>query len=176
MKSNDLKLFALYYIKEHEISDKDKLKLMGFVENANDEEILFLLATGQMPSESNFVVKEIDGQAYRLEKVDFETISKTMANFQAFNPAITAMALSISMKVGKEQMKKLASKCENEKGAAKTTCHKMIRRDAIRAEIRALSSMKTKCHKAKSSETCIKNIDKRIKQLQQRLDTIKVSA
>ena len=74
----------------------------------------------------------------------------------------------------KKMMEKLRKKCEKEKGVAKKVCHNKIRRDSYRAEIAALSSMKIKCRKSKNPETCIKNIDKRIKELQKQMDSIKV--
>jgi len=57
---------------------------------------------------------------------------------------------------------------------AKKVCFNKVRRDAIRSEILALSSMKIKCRKTNNSELCVKNIDKKIKNLQQKMDAIKV--
>lgn len=177
MESNDLKMFALFYIKEQKLSDKGTIRLMNFIECAGDEEILFLLATGHIPSENNTIVRESEGKVYRIEEIKTKDIAHGLSHAYMYTaPNITAMSTMIAMKVKKEKMAKLSAKCEKEKGAARKTCYNMIRRDAIRAQIRALNSMKTKCHKAKTSETCIKHIDAKMKNLQQRMDAIKVSA
>jgi hypothetical protein len=88
--------------------------------------------------------------------------------------AISSLASAIAMKVNKKYMEKMSKKCDKEKGLAKKTCYNKIRRDSIRTEILSLTSMKIKCRKAKNAETCIRNIDKRIKQLQKRMDSIKI--
>ncbi len=182
MELNDLKLFALFYIMEQDLSKKDQIHLMNFIEGAGSDEIIFLLATGQVPLEENFMIREVDGQAYRLESFSHKRLQaagdvghKLSKAHMYFGTAISGMATSIAFKINKEKMAQLAGKCENEKGTARKACYNMIRRDAIRAEILALSSMKSKCHKSKTAETCIKNIDNRMKKLQQRMDAIKVS-
>lgn len=72
MELNDLKLFALCYIKEDEVlSDKDKFKLMEFVGKSEQKDILFLLATGQMPGKEILSVQESDGVAYRLQEFTY---------------------------------------------------------------------------------------------------------
>jgi len=221
MNSDDLKLFALFYIKEQEdLSDKDKIDLMNFIENANDEEVTFLLATGYKPGETVHKIKEIDGQAYRLEsgaavvvgtasevlpaavraartariafqagkagymarkiyKTAKEDVPKeeglfgdTTINLAA--SAVSALAHSLAYKINRKKMAQLSKKCEKEKGMAKKVCFNKVRRDAIRSEILALSSMKIKCRKTKNSELCVQNIDKKIKSLQQKMDAIKV--
>jgi len=88
--------------------------------------------------------------------------------------AASALMMGLSLKVNKQYMANLSKKCEREKGMAKKVCFNKIRREAIRAEILSLSSMKIKCRKTKNQDVCIKNIDKRIKILQDRMDSIKV--
>jgi hypothetical protein len=225
MKSEDLKLFALFYIKEDEVlSDKEKIQLMDFVGSSNDEGVLFLLASGQMPGEKFISIKE-DGDAFRIEEsyetdlilkgvekavdmgvsryINPKSIVKTgfyagKAAFQGFKTyktfkgtskhespvgqstmflggtAAASMAASLSYKLKKKHMKKMGLQCDKEKGKALTVCHNKVRRDAIRVEILSLSSMKVKCRKTRNSEKCIKKIEQRIKELQNRMDSIKV--
>jgi hypothetical protein len=85
-----------------------------------------------------------------------------------------ALAASIAFKVGKKGLAKMQPQCDKEKGHARKVCYNKVRRDSIRVEILSLSSMKIKCRKTKNPETCIKNMDKRIKELQDRMDSIKV--
>ena len=221
MNSEDLKLFAIFYIKEDEVlTDKEKIQLMDFVESSNDEGVLFLLASGQMPGERVFTIKE-DGDAFRVEesvtigvvqkgielgiagldaaeltragfhagKAGFQT-AKTVKTFKREIPkqekpwgqsstflggvAAASLAASIVHKMGAKNLKKLRLQCDREKGKAKTVCYNKVRRDAIRTEIVSLSSMKIKCRKTKDSEKCIKKIEQRIKELQNRMDSIKV--
>ena len=88
--------------------------------------------------------------------------------------AAASLAASIVHKMGAKNLKKLRLQCDREKGKAKTVCYNKVRRDAIRTEIVSLSSMKIKFLKTKDSEKCIKKIEQRIKELQNRMDSIKV--
>jgi hypothetical protein len=198
MDSNDLKLFALFYIKEHDdLSDKDKIKFMNFVEGANDDEILSLLYTGQMPGDEIYRIREADGEAFRIEEssavalatagISARSLYKTSKSdtpkeekpwgattITLGASAASSLALALAHKINKKTMKQLSGKCEKEKGMAKKACHNKIKKDSIRAEKVALNSMKIKCRKTKNPETCIKNIDKRIAELQKKIDAIKV--
>jgi hypothetical protein len=222
MDSNDLKLFALFYIKEHEdLSDKDKVKFMNFVEGANDEDVLFLLYTGQMPGNKILQIKEADGDAFRIEEsasaeitsqvatqavdtlpnlvkvayhtgkagLDVRSILKKAreekeggSHEKPWGPstialgatAASSLAMAASHKIMKRRLDSLSAQCEKEKGMARKVCYNKIRKDSIRAEILSLSSMKIKCRKTKNPETCIKNIDARIEELQTKMNSIKV--
>lgn len=88
--------------------------------------------------------------------------------------AASSLAASLAFKMSQKKIKKLLQKCEKEKGMAKKVCNSKIRRDGLRMEITMLSSMKTKCRGTKEPDKCIKNIDKRIKTIQNRMDSIKV--
>ena len=166
---------------------------MNFVEGANDEDVLFLLATGQTPGDEILTVRE-DGPAFRLEFSTKAYVAVQAAKHVAgvivpayirrqkekrelgmSATAISSLAQTLGMKINKSKIDQLSKKCTNEKGESKQICLKMIRKDAIRAEILALNSMKVKCRSLKNDEACIKNIDKRIKMLQQKKDAIKVS-
>ena len=76
MNSDDLKLFALFYIREDEfLTNKQKIQLMEFVDKADDKDVLFLLATGHLPQENLMTMQE-DGDAYRIEGIAAELIHK----------------------------------------------------------------------------------------------------
>ena len=201
MNSDDLKLFALFYIKEDEwLTDKEKVKLMEFVEVSNDEQVLYLLATGQLQLDESvtmpLVAKAVDaiqggiaakalysaskagGQVYMTKRYLSKSIPKEkpwgQTSLNLTGTAMSALATALALKMNKKYIAKMDKKCSNEKGLAKKTCHNKIRRDGIRAEIVSLTSMKVRCRKAKDTDICIRNIDKRIKELQNRMDSIKV--
>lgn len=224
MNSEDLKLFALFYIRDDEfLSDKNKIKLMEFVEKSSDEEVLFLLATGQVPQEKITIMKESGGAFQFTEYIadiapdmiqkgiefatgsggrDLKNIVRAglhtgRAGFQGYKtyktvkgPAtekpwgavpvgltgvsIGNLASSVAYKLSQKKLKKLQVKCDKEKGQARKVCYNKVRRDSIRSEIVSLSSMKVKCRKTKNSEQCIKKIEQRIKELQNRMDSIKL--
>jgi hypothetical protein len=206
MNSDDLKLFAICYIKEHEfLDDKERIQLMEYVEKAADEEVLFLLSTGSMLSLDESLAVQAVGttvdvvqtgiNARDIARAGWMTGKAGYTGYRAYDAmknlpneekpwgptttalagaAISALAASMSMKVNKKYMERMEKKCDKETGIAKKTCHNKIRRDAIRTEIVSLTSMKVKCRKAKNAETCIRNIDKRIKELQNRMTSIKV--
>lgn len=205
MNSNDLKLFALVYIKEDEVlTDKQKVRLMEFVDIANDAQVLFLLATGQLPLDESLAVQVVATSADAIQGISaIKDLAKASwmagkAGYSGYRlydaikgvpkeekpwgsttialagTAISSLAVGLSMKMNKKYMARMAKKCDKEKGIAKKTCYNKIRRDSIRTEIVSLTSMKVKCRKAKNADTCIRNIDKRIKELQNRMDSIKV--
>lgn len=176
MTLEDLKLFTLFYIKESKnISNKEKISLMEYVEKAEESDILFLLATGYTPGRY-IPIEELGGVAYRfyeseeeLEKPWGYTTTSLMST-AIFYP----LAYTISHKIKKKYMDKNMKKCEKESGSAKKACYNKIRKDAIRAQIVALSSMKVKCRSVKNTEKCIKDIDAQIKNLQIKMNAIKV--
>jgi hypothetical protein len=168
MKIEDLKLFALFCLKEDEIlTNKEKSILMDFIESANEKEILNLLLTGQKPEGKNLNIKEIDARTL------FQ-YSKSGGNIDLASQTVAGMFASIAYKMNRKYFTKMKNKCEQEKGFAKKTCFNKIKRDAIRTEIVALNSLKVKCRDTSNSETCIKKVDARIKDLQKKMDTIKV--
>ena len=223
MDSNDLKLFALFYIRDDEfLSDKNKIKLMEFVEKSSDEEVLFLLATGQVPQEKVVSMKG-SGDAYRFEEgmigdyapavihkgIEVATGAKDLKDIfrtgmhvtkagihgyktyktikgpdveKPWGPTSTSLAglaagnlaASVAYKLSQKKLKKLRLQCDKEKGQAQKVCYNKVRRDSIRSEIVSLSAMKIKCRKTKNSEQCIKKIEQRIKELQNRMDSIKL--
>lgn len=209
MKLEDLKLFALFYIKESDnLSNKEKISLMEYVDKVGESEILFLLATGCTPD--NYVsIEESNGVAYRIQevaRVDLaarlavrgitamkgEDLLQTYKSYDPTNPeqaeekpwghstrelaltAFNALANSIAYKMKKKYVDKNMQKCEKEIGVARKACHNKIRKDAIRAQIVALSSMKVKCRKTKNFDKCTKDIDAQIKNLQNKMNAIKV--
>jgi len=61
---NDIKLFAGIYTMEHEnLSKKDKLQILGFIKEANESEVTYLLKNGEMKKGVN--ISEVDvGEAF----------------------------------------------------------------------------------------------------------------
>ena len=217
MQTEDLKLVALFYIKELEnLSAKEKLDLMEYVENGSEDDVLFLLATGHKNKEGSFLeITEENGQAYRFQEF-FGTVPASVqagrlavkgiraglrakefaSTVTSYDPtdvkqaeekpwghstqflghtAFMAFADAITLKIKKNHMAKNAKKCEKEKGEAQRICYNIIRKDAIRAQIAALSAMKIKCRRTKDEKTCLQKTELKIKELQKRMDTIKVS-
>jgi len=112
-----------------------------------------------------------------LKKMDKGDVGEKPWGFTTLNlagVAVGALATSLALKTSRKRMKSLLQKCEREKGMARKVCYNKAKRDGYRMEITALNSMKTKCKGSKNPETCIKYIDKRIKLIQGRMDSIKV--
>lgn len=178
MDSVDLKLITIFYIREDEtLTESEKVQLMDYVEEASDDEVLFLLGTGNILGESSSDIM-INGDAMHIseEKPWGPTTYNPMiqSGISVGTNIISSASSAYGLKLNKKYVEKMQTKCDKEKGLAKKTCHNKVKRDGIRVEIKALSSMKVKCRKAKNAETCIQNIDKRIKELQNRMDSIKV--
>jgi len=215
MELNDLKIFALYYIKESEgVSDKEKAELMEYVDSADESEILFLLATGCRAGNVLEII-ERDG-AYRFQEFigaassaarsaqqvrlmvkgvrmatkagklaktvkDYDPVKETegekpwgqSTTFLA-TTALHALADAAILKIKKGYLDKHGKKCDKEKGDAKRACYNKIRKDAIRAQIVALNSIKVKCRQTNNEKECLKKADAKIKTLQNKMQTIKV--
>lgn len=200
MELNDLKLIALYHIKDSEnLSNKDKVSLMDYVDNAGEREILFLLGTG-CRAENFLEIEEEDGQAYRFrefvgtarlaslpvkiykgvkilkaepEDVKDEKPWGVSSTFLA-TTAVHAMVDSMLAKVKKGYMEKQGRKCDKETGDAKRSCYNKIRKDAIRAQIVSLNAMKVKCRNTNDEKKCLEKADTKIKELQTKMQNIKV--
>lgn len=205
MKLNDLKLVALFYINEDEVlSDRDKFKLMEFVEKSEQKDILLLLATGQMPGNEILTIEESEG-AFRISefiymshplsgvlatnlarmgyhgyktwksiKDPWKEHEKTGHELGTATTAVSSFAAAAAFKIKQQHIEKLSKMCDKEKGMAKKVCHNKIRRDGMRHEITVLSGLKNICNKSREPNSCKKKIDTRIKVIQKKMDSIKV--
>jgi hypothetical protein len=89
--------------------------------------------------------------------------------------ALAALALYASVKLYKRFMSKAAKSCSGQSGSAKTACMKKYQHGAIAAQVKDLSSAMKACAKSKSPEKCKVPIQKKISNLQVKMQKMKAS-
>ncbi len=87
--------------------------------------------------------------------------------------ALAALALYASVKLYKRFMSKAAKSCAGQSGSAKTMCMKKHQHSAIAAQIKDLGSAMNACAKSKSPEKCKIPIQKKISNLQVKMQKMK---
>jgi hypothetical protein len=87
--------------------------------------------------------------------------------------ALAALALYASVKLYKRFMSKAAKSCAGQSGSAKTICMKKYQHSAIAAQIKDLGSAINVCAKSKSPEKCKIPIQKKISNLQVKMQKMK---
>ncbi len=87
--------------------------------------------------------------------------------------ALAALALYASVKVYKRFMSKAAKSCTGQSGKAKTICMKKYQHGAVGAQIKDLASAMSACAKSKSPEKCKVPIQKKISNLQVKMQKMK---
>ena len=69
MDTKELKIFAMKYAKDHkELTNEEKISVMEFIKDANEDQVLFLLQTGEVCHEDvevsdkfkDFMTKKIE--------------------------------------------------------------------------------------------------------------------
>lgn len=105
-------------------------------------------------------------------------LSSKFAKFNKYDgmatSTVSSVAASLALKVRKGQIEKMNRVCDKETGMAKKVCYNKVRRDAMRREITSLSVSKNRCEYTNNPDKCIKKIDDRIKEIQTKMDSIKV--
>lgn len=89
--------------------------------------------------------------------------------------ALAALALYASVKLYKRFMSKAAKSCAGQAGSAKTMCMKKHQHGAIAAQIKDLNGAMNACAKAKKPEKCKIPIQKKISNLQVKMQKMKAN-
>ncbi len=87
--------------------------------------------------------------------------------------ALAALALYASVKLYKRFMSKAAKSCAGQAGSAKTMCMKKYQHSAIAAQVKDLGLAMKACAKSKSPEKCKVPIQKKISNLQVKMQKMK---
>lgn len=156
MDLTEIKIFALHYIKDDEfLSDEEKIKFMEFVEKSNEDEILFLLTTGQMPGDEILTIEGSGDQAYRMEFVDPGTVEAGVQVAKA--GAIGLKALVAGGKIGYHAAKTIQSlkgdptskfaRFDKYGGMATSTMSSMAASFALKVRKTQIQKMMNKCDK-----------------------------
>lgn len=159
--TDDLKLFALFYVNEHEnLSTSEKKYFYNFIEKVNEQQIKNLLITGK-PVEN---LKEIEAYYGGMPMGDlWKAVGKSQGFTAGFNAgmvktlavsAFLAFVATVAAKAYQRFLSKAAIKCKDLKGIEKTNCMAKVKKMAQQAKINELQKGLALCSKSKKPGTC----------------------
>jgi len=167
-----LKIFALNYVKEHDnLTKEQKLGVAEFIMEASDEQVKFLLTTGEvkdkLTEEDNKLLKK------RINEGGFDNIIATIIDNLLVSPvetsgvliSVSALIAAVgvaSMKVYQIILSKAARTCKGKSGNEKISCFNKFKRDAQTAKIKALQLAISKCSKTKNPSSCKNKLQSKI--------------
>jgi hypothetical protein len=160
--SKELKIFALEYVKLHDnLSKEQKFAIGDFIMEASDDQVNYLLATGEvkdkLTEEDKTLLKEVS---------DYEAASDTgkylgqQAGIRAgglgalATMAVVAAVVVAAMKIHKSFLSKAARSCKGKSGLDKTNCMVKYKKQAQAAKVKTLQSGMSKCAKTKDPSSC----------------------
>ena len=158
---NQLKIFALEYVKLHDdLIKEEKLAIGQFIMEASNDQVKFLLATGEvkdkLTTEDSELVESWDSQ--------WLNTGQQVGIFASGVQAAVAAALVI--KAGTMAYKRFfsqaAKSCTGKSGSEKTDCIQKFKDKAKQAKVKTLRSGLGKCSKSKNPEKCKAKINKEL--------------
>lgn len=175
MKTTDLKLFAGFYIMEHdELPNEDKLRLLEYVQESDRDQVLSLLSTGMMDvgepvSEVVDIITQVTELCEGLPPVEHGALIGAGAI------VVAAAILSASSKLYKRHLSKAARSCRDYGSVKKTACMNKFKIDAIKGQIGFLKKSKSRvCAKSKKPAKCNAKVDRKIAKLKAKLGEVGV--
>ncbi len=201
MTLNDIRSIAKYYIyfSENPKDLTDKIKLMEFVDKANEQQINYLLLKGYPLEENNVLLQEVSDfnmkittmalgktpeELRRIVRVAQASgnadliidLYKTMfVRLSAVTGGVIVIASVISLlvwiinKIYRVKLSKAAKVCKQYSGDKKIQCMKKITTDALKTKVSLLQKSKSICSKAKNPEKCKAKIQRQIDNINKRM-------
>jgi len=185
MNLNDLKLFSMFYTNEHEsLTKQQKLQIIDFIKEANEDQVYNLLITGKITSVKE--AEKIDPEMVKILKEssvwssvggisDYSGATPGQAFHQGVGQgagaafatsAIVAGAAVLAVKLYKRFLSKAAKACNRKTGTEKTLCMNIYKKKALQAKATAFQQAKSKCSKSKNPTKCKASLDRKIKSIQ----------
>jgi len=169
--NTNLKVLALYYVLEHEnLTKENKLGLGNFITEANDNEVIHLLISGE--AKRNVTTEEVDqllefmgesGYSFA-QKVEL-FLSKGLIP-DSFKPwailGIAAIAAAAGMIAYRKKFSAASKSCANRKGPEKKACMNKFKIDAQKAKIMVMQKGLAACSKTKNPAKCKGKLQVRI--------------
>lgn len=183
-KLKDLKLFALHYVYEHNLSVEENKYLCDFIMNSNEGEITGLLLTGntdpQSIQEYSGLSVKIFGKSLGTEWFEYAKdwssanalVNKTLIATAIHTLSAVALVAGIAFigsKVYKRFLSKAAKMCGGRKGTEKTACINKYKIDAIKGRISLYQNGMKFCSKSKDVSKCRSSLQKKITKLKAKL-------
>lgn len=191
---SDIKTIAKNYIyfSENPKEPIDKLKLMEFVDKANEQQINYLLLKGVPLEEGNILLKEVSDFNMKLTSIMLgktpEQIKRIVATAKATQDpdlilqlyktglirsgtvtagvivSASAIALLVWLvgKFYKIKLSKAAKACKQYSGDKKKQCMKKFNTDAVKSKVSLLQKSKSVCNRSKNPEKCKAKIQQQI--------------
>lgn len=169
MKLHELKEFTFYYILEHDnLTKAEKLQLGEFVKEANEDQVNYLLLTGRPcggKAAKDFAEKnpELVSEVYQARDIEAAGVAGMLT---ATLLAYTGYALGT---IWKQYLSKAARECKGFTGLEKKSCMVKFKKQAVKKQLTAVSSGKSKCAKTKDPVVCKRKLDLKIRKLKAKL-------
>ena len=181
----ELKIFALEYIKLHDgLIAEEKLALGEFVMEASDEQVKFMLFTGEvkdnLTEEDLESIKEVSfsvtpSSAWNPSSIDVHLRNIGSEEFNIAALAAVALIARLGYKVYKDRFGKYGKQCSHLKHGhpERKKCERAAKSKALQAQVSALKKTMTKiCPKSKDPDKCKTGTEKKIISIQQKIQKL----
>lgn len=155
------------------ISETKKLKLVNFIEEAEEKHLDVIL------SDSNYIgLSESDIKFIKVIYKDLPFDYKKLVQFQEDKQYIitefvlTVALITLGYKIYKKFLSKAARTCKKFSGMKKTKCINEFKKDGIKAQISVLERGKSSCSKTRNPSACKVKIKEKVKKLKLKLKTM----
>lgn len=152
-------------------ADADSLRKVSAGSGADiDAASRQIVAPGKLAAVMQAIKSKAQAAAPALQKA-----VTSQAGMAVGGAALGALALYASVKLYKRFMSKAAKSCGGQSGKAKTLCMKKYQHGAIAAQVKDLGAAMNACAKSKNPEKCKVPIQKKISNLQVKMQKMKAS-
>jgi len=177
---NDLRLFALFYVDEHEnFTKKECSVLYKFIKEATLDEVANLLATGNMEKNISESARTAAWSAVAKTHLGTDPIKRVYQAGQGTGisqglaaAAVIALASTLAFKAYQRFLSKAAKACKGKSGDEKTNCMNKFKQQAQKAKIDSLQKSLQSCSKSKDPSACKIKMTKKINKEKAKLGTL----
>jgi hypothetical protein len=168
----DLKIFTNFYIDEHDLTEDEKDILYEFVQEANEEQVKYLLFTGKMQE----VVTQKDLNEVGIHQ-GFGHVGVSLSGAEAAVATGVAVALAAraAYRAFKDNFAKFGKQCSQYKHGhpERDKCEKQAKKKAIAAKIQAMNANISKvCPKSKDPQKCKAKIQNKISKAKKEMQSL----
>ena len=164
MNTTDLKIFAMYYVMEHDnLLKEEKIAVMEFIKDNSEDHVKHLLLTGEVK--------------YELVKEDLDFIKEGITdnwpnvvsarNYGRVHGALAAVLVAAAAfaaaKAYKRYFTKAGKTCAGKKGIEKKKCIMQVKQKAQQEKLKQLqSALSSGCPKSKDPASCKQKLQSKI--------------
>jgi len=200
MDLQTLKLFSGHYVNESDnLTSSEKLHLIGFIREADKNEVLSLLVTGRVDDvlteqenlnetelfiENLLEIPKLTKPVYKVPKghARYGPMGTSVPSYVKTGPtgagkataavaaaAVAAAIITAGVLAYKRFFSKAAKACKGKSGGERKTCLQTFKNNAVIAQMSVLKSGLGKCAKTKNPTKCKLKVQNKIKRLQSKI-------